>query len=286
MSAKRGLGKGLEALIPGSEDRSRSLAGVLQVPLQNIVPNPRQPRANIDSSQLKGLAQSITKHGILQPLIVAQVDESENYQLIAGERRWQAAKLAGLAMVPVIVRQADELDQLSLALIENLQRSDLNPLEAAGGYQQLAEDFKLSHEAIALMIGKSRAEVTNTMRLLKLSASVRKALAANKISQGHARALLALSTAQAQSAALQTILSGELSVRQTEELVRRLGGERKKGRKSPPRSPELVDLEEKLRQSLGTRVTLNRGSRGGSILIRFYSDEELDALVERLIEDS
>ena len=286
MSPKRGLGKGLEALIPGSEDRSLNLVGVLQVPLENISPNPRQPRSTIDSSQLKGLAQSIAKHGILQPLIVAQVNESENYQLIAGERRWQAAKLAGLTTVPVIVRQADELDHLSLALIENLQRSDLNPLEAADGYHQLAEDFQLSHEAIAMMIGKSRAEVTNTLRLLKLSASVRKALAANKISQGHARALLALSTAQAQSAALQTIISSELSVRQTEELIRRLGGERKKGRKSSARSPELVDLEEKLRQSLGTRVTLNRGTRGGSILIRFYSDEELDALVERLIEDS
>ncbi|MCH7587177.1 MAG: ParB/RepB/Spo0J family partition protein [Chloroflexi bacterium] len=286
MGVKRGLGKGLEALIPGSEDRSLNLAGVLQVRLNNIIPNPRQPRTNIDSSQLKGLTQSITKHGILQPLIVAQVDKSERYQLIAGERRWQAAKLAGLAMVPVIVRQADGLDQLSLALVENMQRSDLNPLEAAEGYRQLAEDFQLSHEAIALIIGKSRAEITNTMRLLKLSASVRKALAAQKISQGHARTLLALSTAQAQSAALQTILRGELNVRQTEELVRRLGGESKRRDPSSPRSPELIDLEEKLRQSLGTRVTLKHGSRGGSILIRFYSDEELDALVRRLVEDA
>ena len=286
MGVKRGLGKGLEALIPGSEDRSLNLAGVLQVRLNNIIPNPRQPRTNIDSSQLKGLTQSITKHGILQPLIVAQVDKSERYQLIAGERRWQAAKLAGLAMVPVIVRQADGLDQLSLALVENMQRSDLNPLEAAEGYRQLAEDFQLSHEAIALIIGKSRAEITNTMRLLKLSASVRKALAAQKISQGHARTLLALSTAQAQSAALQTILRGELNVRQTEELVRRLGGESKRRDPSSPRSPELNDLEEKLRQSLGTRVTLKHGSRGGSILIRFYSDEELDALVRRLVEDA
>lgn len=238
----------------------------------------------MDAEQLGELTESIRKHGILQPLVVLPPDAKGRYTLIAGERRLRAAKEAGLKAVPVVIRDTDEIGQLELALIENLQRSDLNPLEAADGYRQLIDDFNLSHDDVAQRVGKSRAAVSNTLRLLKLSASVREALASDQISEGHGRALLGLATAQSQSGALETILQRGLNVRQTEELVRRLQGERtprKKERKH--RSAEESALEEQLQQSLGTRVTLQRGAKGGSITIRFYSDEELNTLVERLL---
>ncbi|HHH83032.1 MAG TPA: ParB/RepB/Spo0J family partition protein [Chloroflexi bacterium] len=284
MSKKRGLGKGLDALIPAGTGAAMPGEGVAQVPVEAIRPNPRQPRESMDTQALEDLAQSIREHGVLQPLIVLPADAQGSYTLIAGERRLRAAAMAGLKEVPAIIREATEAQRLELALIENLQRSDLNPLEAAEGYRQLAEDFGLSHEEIATRVGKSRTAVTNTLRLLKLSAAVRKALMAAKISEGHARALLALPTAQAQSAALQGILSRELNVRQTEELVRSMLGERpRRKKKVPDRSAEEVALEEELRQALGTKVTLRRGRRGGRLVLHFYSDEELNALVEQLL---
>ncbi len=217
--------------------------------------------------------------------MVSPADGSGNHTLIAGERRLRAARLAGLDEVPVIVREADDRQLLAWALIENLQRVDLNPLEAAEGYRQLADDFGLSHEAIADQVGKSRAAVTNTLRLLKLSAAGRKALVGNQITEGHARALLTLASAQAQAAALQTVLERELNVRQTEELVRRLSGERRQRRAKSAQSPEEAALEEQLRASLGTKVILKRTKKGGSLTIRFYSDEELNDLVERLLNE-
>jgi ParB family chromosome partitioning protein len=286
MSRKSGLGKGLDALIPPGEEFPPPGGGVLQVSTDDIQPNPRQPRTDIDAEGLKELADSIKEHGILQPLIVAKPKAGSGYLLIAGERRLEAARLAGLSRVPVIVRQADERQGLEWALIENLQRTDLNPLEAAAGYRQLAEDFGLSHEEIANRLGKSRTAVTNTLRLLRLPPAVRQALAEGVIREGHARALLALPSQQAQSAALQTVVKRELNVRQTEELVRRLSGERRPSRPPPARPPEEIALEEQLSGSLGTRVTVKRGRRGGSLVIRFYSDEELNAIVDRLLGDS
>jgi ParB family chromosome partitioning protein len=286
MSRKSGLGKGLDALIPTGDATAPSAGGVLHISLEEITPNPRQPRVNFDPDKLRELADSILEHGVIQPLVVTPSDDGAGYQIIVGERRWQAARLAGLDTVPAVVRDVTDQDQLVIALIENLQRADLNPLEAADGYKQLADDFKLSHEAIAMRVGKSRTAISNSLRLLKLSAGVRDALQKDRISEGHARALLGLPTAQAQTAALQTVLKRMLNVRQTEDLVRRLSGERRKKRSAPEPSPEIADIEERLRQSLGTRVTLKKGSRGGSIVIRFYSDEELDALIHRLLEDS
>lgn len=286
MSRKSGLGKGLDALIPTGDATAPSAGGVLLISLDEITPNPRQPRVNFDPDKLRELADSILEHGVIQPLVVTPTDDGAGYQIIVGERRWQAARLAGLDTVPAVVRDVTDQDQLVIALIENLQRTDLNPLEAADGFKQLADDFKLSHEAIAMRVGKSRTAISNSLRLLKLSAGVRDALQKDKISEGHARALLGLPTAQAQTAALQTILKRNLNVRQTEDLVRRLSGERRRKRSAPQPSPEIVDIEEKLRQSLGTRVTLKKGPRGGSIVIRFFSDEELDALINRLTEDS
>jgi ParB family chromosome partitioning protein len=286
MSKKSGLGKGLDALIPSGASSEPGIPGRLEVEIAAIRPNPRQPRANMDTDQLSDLAESIRTHGIIQPLIVLPADSRGRYTLIAGERRLHASKEAGLTTVPVIIRDTNELGQLELALIENLQRTDLNPLEAADGYRQLIDDFSLSHEDVARRVGKSRTAVSNTLRLLKLSAAVREALSKNKISEGHGRALLALPTAQSQSAALETVIQRGLNVRQTEEFVRRLQGERAKKRGKKRRSVEETALEEQLQESLGTRVTLRRGSKGGSIVIRFFSDEELNTLVDRLLGES
>jgi ParB family chromosome partitioning protein len=281
MSRRAGLGRGLEALIPSGEPPS---GGINQLPVESIRPNPRQPRTSFDPAELAELAASIREHGVLQPLIVTQDDDPDRYILVAGERRWLAARQAGQTHVPVIVREATDQQRLELALVENVQRADLAPLETADAYRQLAEDFSLSHEDIAVRVGRSRAAVTNTLRLLKLPETVRQALAQGKISEGHARALLALPTAQAQSAALLTILTHELNVRQTEALVRRLSGERPEPKEKPAPPPEVTDLERRLEDSLGTRVSLNRGSQGrGTVVIHFYSDEELDALIGRLL---
>jgi ParB family chromosome partitioning protein len=285
MSRRRGLGKGLDALIPGGEAAGLG-ADVQQISIDLIQPNPRQPRSNITAGDLKDLAASITEHGVIQPLVVSSAETGEGYILIAGERRLEAARLAGLTRVPVVVRQASDQERLEIALVENLQRSDLNPLEAAQGYQMLSDEFDLSHNEIAKRVGKSRTAITNTLRLLKLSQAVRKALSSGSISEGHARALLALPSAKSQSAALRAILDSALNVRQTEQLVQRLSGERPKPRAARKRSADEVSLENQLRESLGTRVTLTRGKKGGSIVIRFFSDEELNTLVERLLGDS
>jgi ParB family chromosome partitioning protein len=286
MSRKRGLGKGLDALIPTGEEQSEVEGGVLQVPIDDIVPNPRQPRANFDEEGLQSLADSIREHGVLQPLMVARGSEAEGYVLIAGERRLQAARIAGLATVPVIVRQADDQQSLEWALVENLQRTDLNPLEAAQGYEQLANDFGLSHERIAKRVGKSRTAISNTLRLLKLSPAVRKALLDGTIHEGHARALLGLSSAQAQSAALQTIVQNDFSVRQAEALVRRMTGEKKQTAPAKKKTPEETALEDQLRQALGTKVSLQQSKGSGRIIIHFYSDEELNTLIEYLLGSS
>jgi ParB family chromosome partitioning protein len=199
MTHKHGLGKGLDALIPGGEVERAPSSGARLIPVGDIQRNPRQPRTHFDAGELQELAASIRQHGVLQPLLVMPLPQG-GYQLVAGERRLEASRLAGLASVPAVVRSVTPQEQLELALIENLQRTDLNPLEAAEGYRQLAQDFGLSHEAIAERVGKSRAAVSNTLRLLKLPPACRQALIDGVISEGHARALLALPTAEAQPA--------------------------------------------------------------------------------------
>jgi len=279
MARKGGLGKGLDALIPGNEERSSE--GNLLVSIEKIHPNPFQPRVQMDPSSLGELAASIRDHGVLQPLLVSPGNNQNEYILIAGERRLLASKLAGLEQVPVILREADDRERLELALIENVQRSDLGPLETAEAYRQLAEDFGLSHEEIADQVGKNRVTVTNTLRLLNLSEQVRKSLDTRQISEGHARALLGLSTPQAQNAALSTILKGDLNVRQTEALVRKFGGEKPQLPLATFVPSEIRELEDELRRLLGTKVTLHHGKKGGTVTIYYFSDEELENLIRK-----
>lgn len=282
MARKTGLGKGLDALIPGNFSTESSAN---YVPLNKISPNPRQPRNEIIPAELQNLAESIRIHGILQPLVVSYDPAADHYTLIAGERRWRAAQLIGLQTVPVIVRSASDQERLELALIENIQRANLSPLETAEAYAHLAEEFGLSHEEIAQRVGKSREAITNTLGLLKLAPAVRQALAEGRISEGHARALKGLPAPQAQESALEILLKNDLSVRQTEELVRRLKGERTVLAPRPPMSPELRSIEQRLESALGTRVTLKHGTNGGAITIRYYSQEELDSLLTHLLKE-
>lgn len=284
MTRRSGLGRGLDALIPGGETPPST--GVSEIPLDLIDPNPRQPRSRFNPDELQELAASIQQHGVIQPLILSRSPQAGRYLLIAGERRLIAARQAGLSSVPAIVREASEQQSLELALIENIQRADLGPLEEAEAYRQLTEEFNLSHEEISARVGKSRSAVTNILRLLKLPASVQKALSEGLISEGHGRALLGLSSPVAQGNVLHSILKNNLSVRQTEELVRRLSGQKPATHPSPEPSAEIQALEERLRSSLGTRVRLNPRRNGGTITIHYYSDEELNTLLDILLGDS
>lgn len=286
MAQRTGLGKGLESLIPtggkvSSPASVGSGGGVQQVAVDAIQPNPRQPRVHFSENELAELAASIREHGVIQPLIVTPKGEGK-FVLIAGERRWQAAQKAGLRAVPVITRQANNRELLEIALIENVQRADLNSMEEAEAYRQLVEEFGLSHEAVAKSVGKSRVAVTNILRLLGLADMVKQALVDGRITEGHARALLALSTQKAQASALQTVINLSLNVRQTEELIRKLAGQKPIKAKKPGRSADVNDVEKRLQNSLGTKVALKHGKNGGTVTIYYYSDEELDALLDKL----
>lgn len=283
MARKQALGRGLDALIPaGPEIRP----GVLELPIEAIAPNPRQPRTQFLDSELEDLTDSIRQHGILQPLLVIATDDG--YQLIAGQRRLMAAKKAGLSAVPAVVREASPQASLEMALVENLQRSDLNALEAAEGYRQLIEDFDLTHDEVAARLGKSRSRVTNSLRLLKLSAAVRKALTTGKITEGHARALVSLPLAQQQASALKVIVSRDLNVRQTEQLVRQMSQDSSPRTKSRVKivDPHMADLAKRLEGALGTKVDLRQTKQGGQVIIYYYSDEELNAIADRLLGDA
>ncbi len=283
MPPRSGLGKGLDALIPTGQKTSGSNGegGVNQVPIDLIQRNPRQPREKFDLEELENLAASIHEHGIIQPLIVSP-GKGGLYILIAGERRLQAARKAGLKTVPVVIRHATDQQYLELALIENVQRADLNAIEEAEAYQHLAKEFKLSHETIAERVGKSRVAVTNTLRLLDASAPVKQALVDGRITEGHARALLALTSAKAQETLLNQVINLDLSVRQTEVLASKLSGKKPVAKKKASQSADVADLERRLRSSLETQVSLKHGKKGGTITIYYYSDEDLDALLEKL----
>ncbi|HOT92269.1 MAG TPA: ParB/RepB/Spo0J family partition protein [Anaerolineae bacterium] len=272
---KRGLGRGLEGLIPVDEERP---GGLQEVPLEAIIPNPHQPRMPIQEHDLQELADSIREHGIIQPLIVTHTTDGR-YQLIAGERRWRAARLAGLQKVPVVVKDVAPQQMLELALVENVQRADLNPIEEALAYKHLVEEFGLSQGEVAQRVGKSRPAIANTMRLLLASTAVQEALMEGTISEGHARALLGLPRKEDQDTVLQLVIRQGLSVRQVEALVQQFTRPQKP--KAAP-LPEIHALEERFAAALGTRVRLKAGRKGGRLMIYYYSDEEFQALYERL----
>jgi len=267
-----GLGRGLDALIPPPPD-SRSAH---EVPLDRITANPQQPRARFDADELDALTVSITAHGVLQPVIVRGLANG-NYQLVAGERRVRAARQAGLTTIPAVIRDPSEEEMIELALVENLQRTDLNPLEEALGFRVLIERFGLAHDAIATRVGRSRASVTNAIRLLDLAPETQEALLEGQISEGHARALAGLTVSELQVAALELVLERHLSVRQTEELVRRR--RRPASTAAADDRADLQEVEQRLREILATRVAITRTRRGGRISIDFGSDEELGRLL-------
>ncbi|MFN2284399.1 MAG: ParB/RepB/Spo0J family partition protein [Anaerolineae bacterium] len=272
---KRGLGRGLDVLIPVDETRA---GGAQDVPLEAITPNPHQPRGSIATENLQELAGSIREHGIIQPLVVTRKAEG-GYQLIAGERRWRAARLAGLQQVPVIVKDVAPQQMLELALVENVQRADLNPLEEALAYKQLIEEFGLSQGDVAQRVGKSRPAIANTLRLLLASPAVQAAVMEETITEGHARALLGLPRQEDQDAMLRVVIQQGLNVRQVEALVQQFAHPQKT---KPAPVPEIQALEESFEASLGTRVRLKTGRKGGRVVIYYYSDEEFRALYERL----
>ncbi len=267
-----GLGRGLDALIPGREERA-----VLEIPVDRVERNPNQPRTAFDEEQLGELAASIAVHGILQPIVVRALADG-GYQLIAGERRLRAARLAGLETVPAIERDTDDGEtSLELALIENIQRENLNAIETALAYRDLIDRFGLTHEAVARQVGKSRVAISNSLRLLDLADETRQAIVDGRITEGHGRALAAITIPELQRAVLAVVLERGLSVRQAEELVRRKR-EEQPARERRTLSPDLQDLEAQLRGVLATKVGIVRTRRGGRLVIDFYSDEELDRL--------
>ncbi len=278
---RTGLGRGLGALIPGPAPLRES------VDVDLIVGNPYQPRLGMEAEALEELAESIRQHGILQPLLVTRMDSIGSaapvYQVIAGERRLEAARLAGLAQVPVIVKETTPREGLELALVENLMREDLNPLEEAQAYRRLIDEFGLTQADVSTRVGRSRSAVANSLRLLALPDDLRASLASNEISEGHARAILSLPQ-ELRRQAWERVVAKGLSVRETEELARAwpAGIEKRRARRHPRRNAELEALEERLRVALGTRVSVVKGQRGGRITVHFYSDEELDGLLERL----
>lgn len=285
MSKKRGLGRGLGALIPSDHTASAAEGGVKVVPVTAVSPNPHQPRISMDAQKLAELADSIKEHGLIQPLIVTQADNG--YTLIAGERRWRACQLAGFQEVPVVVKEATPQQMLELAIIENVQRADLNPLEEANAYQQLAEDFGFTHEQIGQRMGKGRTTITNLIRLLGLPNNIQEAVANGRISGAHGRALLPLPNATMQSNVMNDIIKFNLSVRQIEARVTNLMAAKKPKSKPRPSLPaELEALQTQFQNSLGTKVNIEKsGKSKGKVIIHYYSDEELQAVYDAIIGD-
>lgn len=273
LARERGLGRGLGALIP------RGDGGLIELDLDLISPNPRQPRWHIDEVSLAELADSIREHGVLQPLIVTRSGAA--YTLVAGERRWRAARLAGLRRVPALVKDATPRELLELALVENVQRQDLGPLEEAVAYRQLIDEHGLTQDETARRVGKSRSAVANSLRLLNLSSEAKEALADGRITEGHARTLLSVATPEQQSQLLAAMLSGSVTVREAEKAARRVSPRR--AEPGSARSVETEELEDRLRETLGTRVELHRGRRGGKLVIHFFSDEELEGIYRTIV---
>ncbi len=308
---KGGLGRGLGSLIPqqptrqeqtpeqprratsreeAQESATKTESGLVTLPIDSIAPNPHQPRLVIREKELDELTDSIREHGILQPVVVTRAENGDGYNLIAGERRWRAAMLAGLDTVPALIKEASTRQMLELALVENLQRADLNPLEEAVAYKSLVEEFGLKQEEVATRVGKSRQAVANSLRLLRLPPAVQESLALGLISEGHARAILQIPGEEQQLRLLERTVAEGLNVRQVEALARRLAeraaqtqDHEKLKRRDNPLYDEVSELQDRFRNALGTKVQLSRSSKGGKLVIYFYSDEELDRIYGTIV---
>lgn len=296
-----GLGRGLASLIPPKSKISAPQDGfnyfgvkttdpkksqpllaegkkVEEVEIFKIISNPHQPRKDFNEERLKELSESIKKNGIIQPILVTK--RGDQLEIIAGERRLKAAKLAGLSKVPVIIREANEQQKLELAIIENIQRHDLNPIEEANSYLKLSQEFGLNQEEVAQKVDKSRSAVANKLRLLQLPAEIQKALIEEKITEGHAKAILAVSDPEKQRALFEMIIKDKLTVRQVEGKTREISV--RKHKRLINVDPEIKAVEDKLVGALGTKVKLNQSGQGGKIIIEFYSKEELNSLIEKI----
>ena len=281
MSAQRGLGKGLGALLGESAMQPAPEGGALMLALQKVEPNPDQPRRHFDEEALQELADSIRQHGIIQPLTVRKLPTGF-YQIIAGERRWRAARIAGLREVPVTVIEADDKTAMELALIENLQRADLDPIEEARGYQQLMQEYGMTQSGVAERVGKSRPAVANALRLLALSAPVLDMVAGGAISAGHARAILTLTDEHAQLAVAQKVQNLQLSVRQTELMCKNMTKPAKKALPPAPAVDYIAVCERDLSRSLGRGVKIHHGKRKGRLELEYYGEDDLQRLLDAL----
>ncbi|HXC61648.1 MAG TPA: ParB/RepB/Spo0J family partition protein [Nitrospiria bacterium] len=278
---RKALGKGLEALLGGLpiEDSGRA-ERLIEIDVHRILPNRYQPRQTFDDTGLQELAASIKAQGILQPVSVRR-GEDGRYELIAGERRWRAAQLAGLRRIPALVRETTDRDLVELALVENLQRKDLNPMESAQAYQRLMKEFHLSQEEISKRVGKERSSVANHLRLLNLPGPIQEALRQERLTMGHAKAILSLSEAKAQWTLAQRILDGGLSVREAERRAQQIKGVAVKTHR---KSREIAAQEERLKHYLGTNIRIVPGAKGGRIVIDYYSAEDLERILEMIIQ--
>ena len=283
-NTKRGLGKGLDSLIPKGEavkkSSSKSNNGVVELDINQVEPNKNQPRKNFDQDALNELADSIRQYGVIQPIVVQKIDDY--YEIIAGERRWRAAKIAKLKKIPVVIKNFSEQEIVEIALIENIQREDLNPIEEAEAYKRLIDEYNLKQEEMAERLSKSRTSITNSMRLLKLSSKVQKLVISGELSSGHARALIPVEDTKKQYTLALEIIKNKLSVRETEKLVKALLEPKKKVKKAVPENDFVYrDIEGKIKDIVGTKVKINNKPGGkGKIEIEYYSTEDLERLID------
>ncbi len=280
MATRKVLGKGLSALIPDADKLEIGEERFLQCPIDTIEPNPYQHRQDFSAAELEEMVNSVREKGIITPLLVSRTESG--YQLIAGERRWRAAQKAGLEHVPVVVREATLTESLELALIENIHRKDLNPIEEALAYKRLVEETGVTQDTVAKRLGKDRSTITNMLRLLQLPSSIQKDVIDGRLSMGHARVLVGLKTAAEQKFLRDAVLNRGLSVRQLEALVKKKTLPLRSGKKGKPPDYYMQSLEDNLKQVLGTKVDIRKRGRGGRIVIYFYSDDELGRLLDLL----
>lgn len=276
---KRGLGKGLSALIPMDDKEQEN---VQDIKVSEIRANKNQPRKKFDEGKIGELADSIKEHGILQPIIVRK--KAGGYELVAGERRWRAAQKAGIEKIPAIIKDLSDSDVMEIALIENLQREDLNPLEEAEAYKKLIDEFGMTQEELSKRVGKSRSQIANTVRLLNLDEEIKKLISDEKLTAGHARALLAIEDKKERLKLAKKICDENMTVRQTEETIKIKTQEKRKNKKDKEINPAFIEISEKLQKTLGTRVKIKGSEKRGKIEIEFYSEDELERILETIVQ--